>query len=968
MSSSSAITYTSVYSDSEPWRFQWVSDDELEAPEAALQSLGQAPPSSDYVSGPKHLPSPNYVPGLEEPKQAPLSPDYVPEPEYLEYLVPSDAEAPIEDQPLPDDASPTALSPGYIVDSDHEEDLEDDPKEDPTDGGDDDDESFGDDADNEEEEEASDEEDDDEEEEYLAPTDSSFVPVDDLVPSAEDTKAFETNNSAPTPPSPRPHMARISISSPSLPVPSRPLPLPSPPTHTSPTYAEAPLGYRAARIRLRAASPPTHHPSEIPLPPLFLPSTTHRDDIPEADMPLRKRARFTAPTGRFEIGESSAAVVARHPRLDVATMDATPERPMSTEVGYGITVVWDDMVGEMEGRAPTTLEDLSQRVTDLAVALARDTREIYVRLEDAQDNRALQRSRVNTFFRDRRYHLHTTMLLESEARYARHAWGQTMDCNMATLEARDPARTDDSEDAGSSTILYGMLSIVSNSQKMPPKITTATTTPMTDAQIKALIAQGVANALAEIEAKRTSRNGDDNHNSGSGGRRQVSAVRECTYSDFLKCQPLNFKGTEGVVSLTQCALTWWNSHIKTVGHDAAYGMPWKTLKKMMTAKYFPRGEIKKLEIELWNLKVKGTDVLSYNQRFQELALVCSRMFPEESDEVKKYVGGLSDMIQGSVMASKPKTMQDAIEFATELMDQKICSFADYQAENKRKLDDTSRSSQNQQQPFKRHNSAIANNQRAPGENQRVLTCFECGAQGHYKRDGLKLKNNNQGNQAGNGNAMARDYVVGTAGTNPNSNVVKGTFLLNNRYASILFDTGADRSFVSTAFSSLIDIIPIILDHGYDVELADGKIIWVNTLIRGCTLNFLNHPFNINLMPVEIGSFDAIIGMDWLSKYHVVIVCDEKIVRIPFGDEILIVRARAPYRLASSEMKELSDQLQELFDKGFIRPSSSPWGAPVLFVKKKDGSFRMCIDYRELNKLTVKNPYPLPRIDDLFDQL
>ncbi|GKA04055.1 putative reverse transcriptase domain-containing protein [Tanacetum coccineum] len=257
-------------------------------------------------------------------------------------------------------------------------------------------------------------------------------------------------------------------------------------------------------------------------------------------------------------------------------------------------------------------------------------------------------------------------------------------------------------------------------------------------------------------------------------------------------------------------------------------------------------------------------------------------------------------------------------------------------------------------------------------------------------------------------------------------------------------------------SSLMDIIPTTLDHGYDVELADGRIIWVNTLIRGCTLNFLNHPFNIDLMPVEMDSFDVIIGMHWLAKYHAVIVCDEKLVRIPFGDKILIFHgdesnnghesrlniilctktqkyllkgcpiflahvtmkeaedkskekrpdgvpivqdflevfpedlpgipptrqvefqidlipgaapvARAPYRLAPSEMKELSDQLKELSDKGFIRPSSSPWGAPVLFVKKKDGSFRMCIDYRELNKLTVKNRYPLPRIDDLFDQL
>ncbi|GJR98506.1 putative reverse transcriptase domain-containing protein [Tanacetum coccineum] len=210
------------------------------------------------------------------------------------------------------------------------------------------------------------------------------------------------------------------------------------------------------------------------------------------------------------------------------------------------------------------------------------------------------------------------------------------------------------------------------------------------------------------------------------------------------------------------------------------------------------------------------------------------------------------------------------------------------------------------------------------------------------------------------------------------------------------------------------------------------------------------------MPVELGSFDVIIGMDWLRRCHAVIVCDEKLVQVPYGNETLtfcgnessngresrltviscskaqeymakgcqvflaqisakkeedkserkqiedvpIVRdfpevfpedlpglplarpvefqidvitgaalvARAPYRLAPSEMKELSEQLQELSDKGFIRPSSSPWGAPVLFVKKKDGSFRMCIDYRELNKLTVKNRYPLPRIDDLFDQL
>nr|GFC47615.1 reverse transcriptase domain-containing protein [Tanacetum cinerariifolium] len=170
---------------------------------------------------------------------------------------------------------------------------------------------------------------------------------------------------------------------------------------------------------------------------------------------------------------------------------------------------------------------------------------------------------------------------------------------------------------------------------------------------------------------------------------------------------------------------------------------------------------------------------------------------------------------------------------------------------------------------------------------RNITYFECGIQGHFRSDCLKQRNGNQENQAGNGNVVARVYAVGTARTNPNSNVFTGTFLLNNRYALILFDTGANRSFISTAFSFLIDIIPTTLDHGYDVELANGWIIWVNTLIRGYTLNFLNHPFNIDLMPIEMGSFDVIIGMDWLVKYHAVIVCDEKLVRVSFDDEILI---------------------------------------------------------------------------------
>ncbi|GJT77610.1 putative reverse transcriptase domain-containing protein [Tanacetum coccineum] len=185
--------------------------------------------------------------------------------------------------------------------------------------------------------------------------------------------------------------------------------------------------------------------------------------------------------------------------------------------------------------------------------------------------------------------------------------------------------------------------------------------------------------------------------------------------------------------------------------------------------------------------------------------------------------------------------------------------------------------------------------------------------------------------------------------------------------------GADKSFVSISLASMLNIPPITLDTTYDIEMADGNLVGTNTVIQGCTLILLNQPFKIDLMPIKLDSFDVIIGMDWLSKYHARIICDEKVVHIPIEGETLIIRgaalvARAPYILAPSEMQELSDQLQELADRGFIRPSTSLWGAPVLFVKKKDGSFRMCIDYQELNKLTIKNRYPLPRIDDLFDQL
>ncbi|GJZ75174.1 reverse transcriptase domain-containing protein [Tanacetum coccineum] len=207
--------------------------------------------------------------------------------------------------------------------------------------------------------------------------------------------------------------------------------------------------------------------------------------------------------------------------------------------------------------------------------------------------------------------------------------------------------------------------------------TTTTTTPITNAQLKALVDQGVANALAARDADK-SRNGNDSHNSGTGvvaltqwfeRMEIVFNISNCAVENQVKFATCTLYGV---------ALTWWKSHVKTVGQDAAHSMPWNPLMKMMTTKCCPRNEIKKLEMEIWELKVKGTDLTSYTQRFQELALLCGRMFPEESDKIEKYVGDLRDMIHGSVMASKPKIMQDAIEFATELMDKKIRTFTEFQ--------------------------------------------------------------------------------------------------------------------------------------------------------------------------------------------------------------------------------------------------------------------------------------------------
>ncbi|GJZ65408.1 putative reverse transcriptase domain-containing protein [Tanacetum coccineum] len=312
-------------------------------------------------------------------------------------------------------------------------------------------------------------------------------------------------------------------------------------------------------------------------------------------------------------------------------------------------------------------------------------------------------------------------------------------------------------------------------------------------------------------------------------------------------------------TLLGVALTWWNGQIRTLG-SKAYAMTWEVLKKKMTDKYCPQGEIKKLEIEC-GPKVKETCSTTLNVS-NSLTLICTSLLPMETEK-----------------SARPKTLDETIELANDLMDQKLRTYAKRQSDNKRKADDSSRNNHgHQQQPFKRQNVAkgtlrrachntgnsnVANTQKGSGAAPKGNGCFEYGALGHFKRDCPKLKNKDRGN----GNAQGWVYAVGNAEKKE--------------------CTGSPDAPIS-----LINIAPTSLENCYDVELADGKLVEIDTIIRGCTLNFLGHPFNIDLMPVEL----------------------------------------------------------DIFPMSFNRLD------------------RMCIDYRELNKLTVKNRYPLPRIDDLFDQL
>ncbi|GKA62307.1 hypothetical protein Tco_0761826, partial [Tanacetum coccineum] len=366
-----------------------------EDPYAYIMAAYEVPPSPDYIPGPKVPPSPDYIPSPEEPQSPPLL-DFVPEPIYPEYMPHEDEILPAEEQPLPAAASPTIDSPRYVPDSYPEEEPEEDdkvPKEDPADYPADED-----DADDEDEDEDEDEE---EEEEHPAPADS-VPPVHRM--TARISIRDEPSISLP----PREEVERLLALT---------TPPPSPLTPLSSPLPQIP-------------SPPPNSPTHI--------------EIPESCLPLRKRVRFASPTPSHEVGESSAAGAARQDRPAIARddpysiaredlygfvdmVDVPPRCSTSRELDYDITDTWDDLVGAIDEIAPTTLEGVNLRVTDLATIVEEETTSMYGIMEDAQDDRSQLRGRVNMLYRDRPFHRRTALLIEEEARVSHAAWAQLMD-------------------------------------------------------------------------------------------------------------------------------------------------------------------------------------------------------------------------------------------------------------------------------------------------------------------------------------------------------------------------------------------------------------------------------------------------------------------------------------------------------------------------------------------------------------
>ncbi|KAI3786530.1 hypothetical protein L1987_40280 [Smallanthus sonchifolius] len=465
-------------------------------------------------------------------------------------------------------------------------------------------------------------------------------------------------------------------------------------------------------------------------------------------------------------------------------------------------------------------------------------------------------------------------------------------------------------------------------------------------------------------------------------------------------------------SFTNEALSWWRNIQRTKTPNALARMTWEDLKKLC-----PQNEIDQVENESLNFKAGNKTHRQYTSRFNELAQLVPHLVETEERMIKNYVQGLPQRVRVHVKANLPSTFESVVNLSRIVYD-------DYANEDpapetqKRKWENPSRGT------GKRN---VATEIKKPRSDE-YETCKKCGRQ-HlgecrigtttcYKKAGQSGsgKEREQEQQR----ARTRTYALTEEEARGNPDVVSGTFLVNDEHAAILFDSGASKSFISNAFSHKLDCTINSIVKAFSVQTAVGKYLVVFHVTEDCIIEIEGHKFPSRLFLLTLGGFDIVLGMDWLAANEAQIICKRKRIHLkaPSGSLITVygdwnctmpnvismikaesymrrgceaylacvidnriktkelknvpvvcnfpeLVAKAPYLLAPSEMKELMSQLEELTEKGFIRPSISPWGAPVVFVKKKDGSMRMCIDYRELNKRTLKNKYPLPRLDDLL---
>ncbi|GJR75549.1 reverse transcriptase domain-containing protein [Tanacetum coccineum] len=558
---------------------------------------------------------------------------------------------------------------------------------------------------------------------------------------------------------------------------------------------------------------------------------------------------------------------------------------------------------------------------------------------------------------------------------------------------------------------------------------------------EALVAAAVTHAASTQEETNLGSNSSQN--------------KECNYKEFRAVMHENFREGDRVKfassTLLDRALTWWNVYVRFVTLDTAHATPWSDFKATFIQKYCPLNEVKQMENELWNLKVKDTNLTAYNQRFQELILLCPEMVPNADRLLERYIEGLPLNIKGNVTLSKLVDLHEAIEMAQGLMYQVVQELGENSGD-KRKWNGNHYNNNNP-------NTTSNLNPNKHPEIARVFTagqgsyagklpyCGKCGEKGHYKNKcpnngsqggGNQIQGNqpnpqnnqrqNQGNPKGNNQASTstqgghrapgRVYNLCVEAAVKDNNVVNGTFLINNVYASVLFDTGAHRSFVSYAFSKYIDVPPTTLDTNYSVELADEKLLTTNTILRGCTLNLQNHLFKIDLLPIDLGSFDVIIGMDWMAEHHAEVVRYEKYIRVPYRNDMLIVQGERSGVKNESRLEVISSiKTQGYIDRGCqvflvqmkkkeetvasekriedvsvvrdflevfpedlpgLPPTHKvefhieliPGAAPVARAPYCLAPAKMKELAEQLKEISdkVKNRYPLPRIDDLFNQL